>query len=445
MKDFTRLLLICLAIILMGAGQSLLAQENQDANVVIQKITHEDGTTTLVKKRIQNKEDVKAYIESLGSVQGESVEIQVISVGEEASDRNAAIGYIRTSKSCDQKIKTEGMTMTWNDSDTNWDFNFKHDRNDRRDYRFDRPLIGIYPGGGSDQGLRVSSLVDGGGAAAAGLASGDMITDINGTPIQGLSDLRTELSKYEAGDQVRVNYTRDGQNYSTAVTLTKRRHGSNGRSLCSVFIGVSLGGHGVDGKGIRISGTIDGFPASKEDVQRGDVIIAFDGVEVNTVSELQTQRDKHELGEVFSMTVLRNGSPVTIHSTFNSCEEDEPQEEPVITEEEPVIETFTPEELESPAVPEIEIDNELALDRYSAFPNPTFGQVRVQFEAEAVATLLEITDITGKVIYREQMNRFDGYYDEELNLDNATPGTLVITIRQGNKITAKKIVLMGRV
>ncbi len=455
MKDFTRLLLLCLAVLFMGAGPSLYAQSSQDdTKVVIQKITHEDGSTTLVKKRIQNAEDVDAYVETLEGADGQMVEIRIMDVDNEGSntDENTVV-FIRKGKSHDQKKEGDHARYHWKGK-TNWNYNYNYtyngDRSDRDDrpYRHDRPLIGIYPGGSSDQGLRVNSIVDGGGAQAAGLKSGDVITDINGNAVSGLGDLRVELSKYNAGDQVRVNYVREGQNYSTLVTLKKRTTGANGRELCSVFIGVSLGGDGPDGKGIRITGTIGGFPASKEDIQRGDVILAFDGVEVNSVSELQTQRDKHDLGETFNMTLLRDGQIRTITSKFNSCEEEtqeEPQDEPVEVEEAPEAEEFTEEEIESPAVPEIDLDNELMLDRYQAFPNPTFGRVRIQFEGEAVPTNLQISDMTGKVVYRQQMNRFDGYYDKELNLDNATPGTLIVTIRQGDKVTAKKIVLLSRV
>ncbi len=456
MKDFTRLLLLCLALVLMGTGQSLFAQSSQDeGKVVIQKITHDDGSTTLVKKRIQNAEDVGAYVETLQDADGEVVEIRIMDVDDEGdrADENTMV-FIRKGKSCDQKKDGDHSVYHWKgNTDYNYSYSYSwsengRDRSDRDDrpYRHDRPLIGIYPGGNSGQGLRVNSIVNGGGAEAAGLQDGDVITDVNGNAINGLADLRVELSKYNAGDQVRVNYEREGQNYSTMVTLKKRTTGANGRELCSVFIGVSLGGDGPDGKGIRITGTIGGFPASKEDIQRGDVIVAFDGVEVNSVSELQTQRDKHDLGETFNMTLLRDGQLRTVTSKFNSCEEEpqvEPTDEPVEVEKVPEVEEFTEEEIES--VPEIDIDNELMLDRYTAFPNPTFGRVRVQFAGEAVATTIQITDMNGKVVHREQINRFDGYYDKELNLDNAAPGTLIVTIRQGDKMTAKKIVLMSRV
>jgi len=45
---------------------------------------------------------------------------------------------------------------------------------------------------------------------------------------------------------------------------------------------------------------------------------------------------------------------------------------------------------------------------------------------------------------RETINNFDGVYNEELNLTDTTPGTLILNIRQGEKIYSEQIILTNR-
>ena len=54
------------------------------------------------------------------------------------------------------------------------------------------------------QGVYVSSVMDGTGAADAGLIKGDIITAINGEEITSMSELKEELCYYAAGTTVEL-------------------------------------------------------------------------------------------------------------------------------------------------------------------------------------------------------------------------------------------------
>ena len=73
---------------------------------------------------------------------------------------------------------------------------------------------------GTDKGIYVASVTEGGGAEAAGLQKGDVITKVNGTEVGTMNKINTILIKFKAGDTVNIEYLREGENKTTKVTLT---------------------------------------------------------------------------------------------------------------------------------------------------------------------------------------------------------------------------------
>ncbi|MCB0634077.1 MAG: PDZ domain-containing protein [Saprospiraceae bacterium] len=304
--------------------------------------------------------------------------------------------------------------------------------------RSDRPLIGIYPESNAGQGIRVDDITAGGGAVEAGIRSGDVITHINDALINSTTDLMAELSKYESGQSVAVAYTRDGQTRQAQVVLKERKTTTNWtqeRNPCDVFIGVSLGGSGDNGRGVHVSNIIDDTPAKVSDVRGGDVIMAFDDVSVNTFNELLHERNKHQPGDYFTLTIMREGRQMDIEAQFKTCDE----ETPVEKEEEEIIQ----EDKKSGYEPVI-LDNSLKVEQWKAFPNPAFGNLSVQFEAEALPTTVRLVDVNGKAVFQETINRFDGYYNQQIDLKDVTPGNYFLQVRQGERVVTEKIVVMPR-
>ena len=468
MKRFTTQWLGLLALLLVWSSYSLEAQENvTEQVVVVQKVTLEDGSTTVVKKRLDKGADVKHYIQTLGDADGKEVEVKVFTNDRLAESAEAADGekvmIFRRAKSADQN--DEGMEkFTVIVPDFAEDV-AKHEHHARKKEGTGRPILGIYADENhGDAGLKVTGLVQNKGAQEAGIQEGDVITAVNGTSTNRSSDLRTELSKFKPGDQVQVTYTRNGQTLQTDLILSESSEyrWTYERDPCKVFIGVSLSGHGPEGKGIRVTRIIGDTPAEQYGLESGDIITALDGIVVNTYGELLRERNKHEPGDLFTVSVIREGVGMDVEAQFKSCEEEaeeeveEPVEEIVIVEEkvveEPVVEEveLVEEVVEKPAeeqveeTPALEIDNTLQLEEFTTFPNPTFGKMRVEFRGESVPTTVQVLDINGRVIHKEVLNQFDGYYNKQLNFENVTPGTLFLNIRQGDKTVTEKIILLTR-
>ncbi|BCJ40059.1 hypothetical protein GCM10010168_29170 [Actinoplanes ianthinogenes] len=72
-------------------------------------------------------------------------------------------------------------------------------------------------------GVYLRSVVPGGPAAKAGLQAGDIITAIDGNPVNSTTDLAAVTLTKNPGDVITVDYTRGGQKASTKLTLGAER------------------------------------------------------------------------------------------------------------------------------------------------------------------------------------------------------------------------------
>ena len=136
------------------------------------------------------------------------------------------------------------------------------------------------------------------------------------------------------------------------------------------------------------------------------------------------ERDQNQPGDYFRMTILRTGKKKKVMGQFNPCVETN------------VINTKAPE-----------ITNTLELDfqSFEAYPNPTFGEVNTVFEGAAVPTTFMATDVTGKIVFQDDLKNFDGFYRNQIHLkNNAAPGTISLTVIQNGQAVSKNIVLLNR-
>jgi S1-C subfamily serine protease len=73
---------------------------------------------------------------------------------------------------------------------------------------------------GLPAGLFVREVTQGGGARAAGLQEGDVLTSVDGRASTDESALIRSALAHHVGDQVAVTYYRDGKTFDTTITLT---------------------------------------------------------------------------------------------------------------------------------------------------------------------------------------------------------------------------------
>jgi len=87
-------------------------------------------------------------------------------------------------------------------------------------------------------------------------------------------------------------------------------------------------------------------------------------------------------------------------------------------------------------------DNSLEIDHLSFNPNPTTGKFILEFETPGTGTTsIGIYDVNGRQVYKETLQNFDGNYKKEIDISSEKNGVYFLNIRQGEKLSTRKIVL----
>lgn len=185
-------------------------------------------------------------------------------------------------------------------------------------------------------GVRITEVVEGSPAQAAGLKTGDVIVAIGDAEVSNMESLVGAVSAQKPGQTVQVHYLRDGASATVQATLAGReapvisdafgwdehiskkkehesdmkQHGADMKqhdadmkrhdmmmkehdtklkaekamSKSKPRFGVSI--DEAEGAGVVVTHVYEGSLAEEAGIQEGDVITTFNGVKVNTANEL---------------------------------------------------------------------------------------------------------------------------------------------------------------
>jgi serine protease Do len=155
----------------------------------------------------------------------------------------------------------------------------------------------------AEKGALVSSVDPDGPGAKAGLQRGDVITELNGQPINGPNDLRLQVGSMVPGTTVHLKVERNGQMRDVSLRLAEAPaakgagNGAGGSAENSPMRGVDVDeltsdvrqqlGLKPDVKGVVVTNVADDSPAADAGLQRGDVIEQINRQPVNSVADYQ--------------------------------------------------------------------------------------------------------------------------------------------------------------
>lgn len=351
-------------------------------------------------------------------------------------------------------------------------------------------FLGVSPeasdekGGGKAAGVPVN-IVKESGAEKAGLTKGDRIVKLNDSPVSDWEDVQDFMGDTKSGEKVKVTYERNGQTQTTEATLGQPKDEApanwnwnwNGdRTLINsrekeACLGVYSGAYGEQDKaGSKVYDFTEESAAREKDMHVGDVITQVNTTRITSHDELWNEIARYKPGETVKVDFLRDDQPMTVQATLKACRDrkqvsivgeegekelrrfylwkfDQPDQERLRTRRVITIHRAGKSEGDAPKTeaptqnqPSAE-ERTLQIEGFRAYPNPTSGQITVEFHAQAVPTDLALLDISGRQLFSEELNAFNGDYNQQFDLSEYAKGTIILRIRQGDKVFTVQIVV----
>ena len=337
----------------------------------------------------------------------------------------------------------------------------------------------------SDQPGVAVNIVEGSGAEEAGLEDGDRILMINSTEIEDWEDVEDFMSGTRANETVNVSYRRGDSKSAKKVTLKERSQkpmkvdvntdwegafdfdfdemkiDTRSKDAC---LGV-YSSKSDDTNGTRVTEFTDESAAREAGMAEGDVITAVNGVEVSNHDELWDEIAKFQPGEKIAVAYLREGDALTAEATLNACRTESrievvsdddagrrverqfytwrwSDEEKEVFKRNHVITIHKAEEGDQSDAPQPPAESrDLNLNDFKVYPNPSSGPVTVEFKADSQPLIVTLLDLNGRQLFREEMNAFNGEYQQQFDLSAYAKGTVIIQVVQGGKVFTERVVV----
>ncbi len=141
------------------------------------------------------------------------------------------------------------------------------------------------------EGVYVSSVSVDGGASAAGIRKGDVITKVNNNRVVSGLQMSAQIAGFHPGDKVPVTYIRAGKEYTVNVSLKKKTDvisaniSTRLKADLSTLSSDKAAKYGIDG-GVVINKIYEDSPFGRARIQPGFIIISVAGQQVTSVDDL---------------------------------------------------------------------------------------------------------------------------------------------------------------
>ncbi len=197
-------------------------------------------------------------------------------------------------------------------------------------------------------GVRITEVVEGSPAQAAGLKAGDVVMAIGNSEVANMEALVSVVSSHKPGEVIQVHYVRDGASATLTATLALREEAiisdafewdehvkdmkqhemdmqkheedmmlhekmmkehegkfKTEKENSKPRFGVNI--DDAEGAGVVVTNVYEGSLAERAGLQEGDVITSFNGVEVNSANELIEAVQAAPADDKVKVNFLRDG------------------------------------------------------------------------------------------------------------------------------------------
>src|SRR6476620_153011 len=141
------------------------------------------------------------------------------------------------------------------------------------------------------EGVYVSSVSSDGGASAAGIRKGDVITKVNNNRVVSGLQMSAQIAGFHPGDKVPVTYIRGGKEFTVTVALKKKSDvvsaniSTRLKADLSTMSSDKASKYGIDG-GVVINKIYEDSPFGRARIQPGFIITSVAGQQVTSVEDL---------------------------------------------------------------------------------------------------------------------------------------------------------------
>ncbi len=345
-----------------------------------------------------------------------------------------------------------------------------------------RGYLGVIPTGKEGRSGVEIKVTEDGAAEKAGLQDGDRIVLLDDAEIKDWEDLEDFMAATQAGQPIKVSFARDGKRQAKEVTLSDKAPALQLEKLeninfdgdwlafeidkrqKSACLGVFTAGEDA---GARISGFTESSAARAAQMEIGDVITAVNDRPIANPDDLWNTIAEYRPDDQVKVQFQRGNEVRTLQIALNACQaqnkvsitaQDEAgdreirrfytwkwgAEEAQRLRQNQVIVIHRDEAGALPAqdAPQAPAaDRKLELRAFKMYPNPTAGLFTLEFSAKAEPVIVSLLDQSGRQLFREELNAFNGSYQQAFDLSAYAKGTLIVQIIQGDQVFSEQIVL----
>jgi len=161
------------------------------------------------------------------------------------------------------------------------------------------------------KGVSIASVTPDSPAKKAGLEKGDILQSFNGNGIKNTNQITVLLQTFKPGDKMKVQYLRGDEKKEAEVTLDPAPADPNQRGT----LGITLD---ATDDGVAIADVTEKGAADKAGLKSKDLILAIDGMKVQSALELQKLLFTKKPGEVVSLSYQRGKESKDIKITLDA-------------------------------------------------------------------------------------------------------------------------------
>lgn len=152
-------------------------------------------------------------------------------------------------------------------------------------------------------GAVVVQVLEKSAADKAGIKTGDIVTEVNGHPVQNAGDLRNIIGLLRVHQKVELKVLRDGKENTIETVIDEPAQTTlRGEKLSPKLTGAVFGlaseatSNAAPTEGIIILAVATGSPASRAGLRKGDIIASVNRIAVNSFEDFETALTKSNRG-----------------------------------------------------------------------------------------------------------------------------------------------------